>query len=164
VKPHPLENCSVVNQTGTTVQVECSSHRELPSIPDQPLFRIMNGEEGTEGHTDPAAYGLFPEYYIMEVWDIKNRSIRRNLSSETPVFHLKGLGPGSWLRLILYAANSHGKSEPVTVEALVAGDTQTTTLGKKMENPPFQFSRLRATVQALYSQFNLNSNKGEVLH
>ena len=123
----------MVNQTGTTIQVECSSHRELPSIPDQPLFQIMNGggEDGNDGPAqDPTAYGLFPEYYIMEVWDIKNRSIRRNLSSETPVFNLKGLGPGSFLRLILYAANSHGKSEPVTVEAQMAGDPEKQTYGK----------------------------------
>ncbi len=66
----------------------------------------------------------------MEVWDLKNRSIRKNLSAETPVFILKGLSPGSLLRLVLYAANSHGKSEPHVIEALVAGDAEKHMLGK----------------------------------
>lgn len=88
------------------------------------------GEDGNElSHQDPAEYGLFPEFYICEVWDIKNRSTRRNLSSETPVFILKGLGPGAWLRFILYAANSHGKSEPVTIEAHIGGDAERQALG-----------------------------------
>jgi len=91
------------------------------------------GEDGAEAQ-DPAAYGLFPEYYIMEVWDVKNRSIRRNLSAESPAFNLKGLGPGSWLRLILYAANSHGRSEPVTLEAQVAGDAEKHMLGKDFDS------------------------------
>lgn len=144
----------MVNQTATFIHVECSSHREPPPIPDQPLFRIMNGDgasgTGSGGgggggsnngnnnvmdasqayHHDPAQYGLFPEYYVMEVWDLKNRSIRRNLSAETPVFILKGLQPGSWLRLVLYAANSHGKSEPHVIEAVTAGDAEKHTLGK----------------------------------
>lgn len=147
VKPLPLENCTVVNQTATFIHVECSSHREPPPIPDQPLFRIMNGDggggsgassAGANGiadpsqayHHDPAQYGLFPEYYVMEVWDLKNRSIRRNLSAEAPIFMLKGLAPGSWLRLVLYAANSHGKSDPHVIEAVTAGDAEKHTLGK----------------------------------
>lgn len=147
VKPLPLENCTVVNQTATFIHVECSSHREPPPIPDQPLFRIMNGDGAGSGgggggnsngnvdpsqayHHDPAQYGIFPEYYVMEVWDLKNRSIRRNLSAEAPVFMLKGLAPGSWLRLVLYAANSHGKSEPQIIEAVTAGDAEKHTLGK----------------------------------
>lgn len=90
----------------------------------------MNGDDNEAHHPDPAEYGLFPEYYVMEVWDLKNRSIRRNLSAEAPVFILKGLVPGSWLKLILYAANSHGKSEPTVIETLVAGDAEKHTLGK----------------------------------
>jgi len=113
------------------IHVECSAHRELPQIPDQPLFRIMHGDpDNPHPHQDPAQYGLFPEYYVMEVWDLKNRSIRRNLSAETPVFILKGLAPGSLLRLVLYAANSHGKSDPHVIEAVVAGDTEKHILGK----------------------------------
>lgn len=131
VKPHPLENCTVVNQTTTMIHIECSAHRELPQIPDQPLFRIMHGDtDSSAANHDPAQYGLFPEYYVMEVWDLKNRSIRKNLSAETPVFILKGLAPGSLLRLVLYAANSHGKSEPHIIEHVVAGDAEKHMLGK----------------------------------
>ena len=83
---------------------------------------------------DPTHYGLFPEYYVMEVWDLKNRSIRRNLSAETPNFMLKGLMPGSWLRLILYAVNAHGKSDPVVIETVVAGDAEKQILGKNEFN------------------------------
>ncbi|CAG7830535.1 unnamed protein product [Allacma fusca] len=109
------------------IHVECNSVRELPTIPEQPLFRIMN-EDLETSHQDPTMYGLFPEYYVMEVWDLKNRSIRRNLSAETPNFMLKGLLPGSWLRLILYAVNSHGKSDAVIIETVVAGDAEKQTL------------------------------------
>jgi len=91
----------------------------------------MHGDgDLTHPHQDPAQYGLFPEYYVMEVWDLKNRSIRKNLSAEAPVFILKGLDPGSWLRLVLYAANSHGKSEPHVIEAVVAGNFEQDTLSK----------------------------------
>lgn len=47
----------------------------------------MHGDtDASQPNQDPAQYGLFPEYYVMEVWDLKNRSIRKNLSAETPVF------------------------------------------------------------------------------
>ncbi|OXA59907.1 Nephrin [Folsomia candida] len=138
VKPHPLENCTVVNQTTTIIHIECSAHRELPQIPDQPLFRIMHGDtDASQPNQDPAQYGLFPEYYVMEVWDLKNRSIRKNLSAETPVFILKGLAPGSLLRLVLYAANSHGKSEPHVIEAIVAGDAEKHMLGASTSRMEF---------------------------
>lgn len=88
----------------------------------------MNEQQAHQSQTD---YGIFLEYYVMEVWDIKNRSIRRNLSSETPVFTLKGLVPGSWLKLILYAANSHGKSEPVIMEAVIPGGMDAQIFGKQ---------------------------------
>ncbi len=61
VKPHPLENCTIVNQTTTMIHIECSAHRELPQIPDQPLFRIMHGDTDSSAPHDPAQYGLFPE-------------------------------------------------------------------------------------------------------
>src|SRR5690348_15904176 len=91
VKPTPLEKCSIVNQTETIIHVECSNDRELPTIPDQPLFRIMNGGgfsgdgEADGGQQSPADYGVFPECYVMEVWDLKTSVIRRNLSAEVPL-------------------------------------------------------------------------------
>lgn len=141
----------ILNQTEILIHVECSNDRELPVIPDHPLSRIMheeaaaaaavanaNGQASLLSQSQNHDYGLFPEYYVMEVWDLKNRSVRRNLSAEAPVFILKGLVPGSWLKLILYAVNSHGKSEPTMIETIVAGgETEDQAFGERLSQLDF---------------------------
>jgi len=132
VKPNRLENCRVVNQTETMIHVRCDGDRKLVHVPShqfQHHLALFPSDPMYPSPQNPAEIGLFPEYYVMEVIDLNNLSIRRNLSAEIPVFILKGLAPGSWLKLNLYAANSHGKSEPVTIDAFVSGDAAKHTYG-----------------------------------
>jgi hypothetical protein len=57
-----------------------------------------------------------PQYFLLEVFDAQTGMLQTNISSKFPVFSVNGLGPGMVLKMLVYAANSKGKSEPVLVE------------------------------------------------
>ena len=42
--------------------------------------------------------------------------LQANISSKFPAFSVSELAPGMVLKMLVYAANSKGKSEPVVVE------------------------------------------------
>lgn len=57
-----------------------------------------------------------PQYFLLEVFDMQTGQLQANVSSKFPVFSVSGLGPGMVLKMLVYAANSKGKSDPVVVE------------------------------------------------
>jgi hypothetical protein len=57
-----------------------------------------------------------PQYFLLEVFDMQTGLLQANISSKFPVFIVTGLGPGMVLKMLVYAANSKGKSEPAVVE------------------------------------------------
>ncbi|XP_066142755.1 neural cell adhesion molecule 2-like isoform X1 [Euwallacea fornicatus] len=87
-KPDPLHNCSIVNRTNDSLEVECT--------------------EGFDG-------GL-PQYFLLEVYDGKTNAIQSNVSEKFPLFIVTGLDPGKELKMLIYAANSKGRSIPVPLE------------------------------------------------
>ncbi|XP_037073408.1 nephrin-like [Pollicipes pollicipes] len=87
-RPDPLRNCSVINQTSDSLEVECAA--------------------GFDG-------GL-PQYFVAELYDVAGRRLVRNLTRPFPDFAVLELPPGLELRLELYAANSRGRSRAVTLE------------------------------------------------
>ncbi|KAL1513913.1 hypothetical protein ABEB36_003251 [Hypothenemus hampei] len=87
-KPDPLHNCSIVNRTNDSLEVECS--------------------EGFDGGQ--------PQYFLLEVYDGKTGTIQANVSSKFPLFIVSGLDPGKELKMVIYAANGKGRSEPVLLE------------------------------------------------
>jgi hypothetical protein len=57
-----------------------------------------------------------PQYFLLEVFDTQTGQLQANVSSKFPVFSVSGLGPGMVLKMLVYAANSKGRSDPVVVE------------------------------------------------
>ncbi|XP_052756546.1 hemicentin-1-like [Galleria mellonella] len=87
-RPMPLQNCSVVNQSSNSLQVECT--------------------EGFDG-------GLLQTFY-MEVLELPSLMVRANISSNsTPYFEVPDLDSRSSYTVILYAANAKGRSESVNL-------------------------------------------------
>ncbi|KAB0805658.1 hypothetical protein PPYR_02628 [Photinus pyralis] len=87
-KPDPLSNCTVVNQTGDSVQVACV--------------------EGFNG-------GL-QQTFVLEVYDFYLDKLISNISSNRPEFFAGGLKSGRKLNLIIYASNKKGRSELRSVQ------------------------------------------------
>ncbi|XP_017787321.1 PREDICTED: synaptogenesis protein syg-2 isoform X2 [Nicrophorus vespilloides] len=87
-KPDPPYNCSILNQTSDSLEVECV--------------------EGFDG-------GL-TQYFQLEVYDEQNDILQINVSAKFPLFTVSGLEPGKMLKMMVYAANAKGHSEGITLE------------------------------------------------
>ncbi|XP_071453565.1 nephrin-like [Hetaerina americana] len=87
-KPDPPFNCTILNQTTESVEVECS--------------------EGFDGGQ--------PQFFLMEVYDIQSGLLRANVTSKYPAFGVSGLESDRGLKMAVFAANSKGRSEPVLME------------------------------------------------
>ncbi|KAF7280091.1 hypothetical protein GWI33_006418 [Rhynchophorus ferrugineus] len=87
-KPDPLYNCSIVNRTNDSLEVECT--------------------EGFDGGQ--------PQYFLLEVYDRKSGVLQANVSAKFPLFIVSGLDPGKELKMAVYAANAKGRSDPVLLE------------------------------------------------
>jgi hypothetical protein len=81
-------NCTLLNQTTESLEVDC-----------------VEGFDGGQ-----------PQYFLLEVFDMQTGMLQANISSKFPLFSVTGLGPGMVLKMLVYAANSKGKSEPAIVE------------------------------------------------
>ncbi|XP_066943703.1 nephrin-like isoform X2 [Macrobrachium rosenbergii] len=91
--PDKVKNCSVLNETKVSVQVKC--------------------EEGFDG-------GL-PQSFVIEAYDTQGRKLS-NVTSKRASFSVKGLPSGLSLTIRIYATNSKGRSEPVTLPAATQHD------------------------------------------
>ncbi|EFA06209.2 nephrin isoform X1 [Tribolium castaneum] len=98
-KPDPPFNCTIMNQTSESLDVECS--------------------EGFDGGQ--------PQFFLLEVYDQQTDALQANVSAKFPLFTVSGLDPGKILKMVVYAANSKGKSESVMLEGLMlkAAEKQT---------------------------------------
>ncbi|XP_044728712.1 uncharacterized protein LOC123292210 isoform X2 [Chrysoperla carnea] len=89
-KPDALQNCTLLNQTFDSLQVECL--------------------EGFNG-------GLTQEF-VMEVYDItQNRKLVTNVTSRTPYFAVGGLESGLSFDIVLFATNKKGRSDFTVLQA-----------------------------------------------
>ncbi|KAG4069528.1 hypothetical protein HA402_006894, partial [Bradysia odoriphaga] len=101
-KPDSPYNCSLVNQTSDSLEVDCT--------------------EGFDG-------GGQGQIFIMETFDQHTGVLQANVSSKYPIFNVGGLDAGKLLKILIYAANAKGKSEAVALEAytLKVAEKQTGT-------------------------------------
>jgi hypothetical protein len=109
-KPGPLRNCSLFNQTGESLEVECAA--------------------GFDG-------GL-PQKFVLEVYEALSNQLRLNLSNEvTPAFRVSELLPGSstLLRMVLYAANPKGRGEATVLENIALWDAERRTGTSNSSDP-----------------------------
>ena len=86
--PDAPYNCTLINQTTESLEVDC-----------------LEGFDGGQ-----------PQYFLLEAFDLQTGQLRANMSSKFPNFSLNGLGPGMILKMLVYAANSKGKSDPIVIE------------------------------------------------
>ncbi|XP_044745914.1 nephrin isoform X2 [Coccinella septempunctata] len=91
-RPSQLQNCTISNQTFESLQVFCV--------------------EGFDG-------GL-PQSYLMEVFELPSLRPRVNLTTyrTPPTFAVEGLDPGINYKIVLYAVNAKGRSEPTVIESV----------------------------------------------
>ncbi|KAJ8970114.1 hypothetical protein NQ314_001386 [Rhamnusium bicolor] len=57
-----------------------------------------------------------PQYFLLEVYDWKTGILQANVSAKFPLFIVSGLDPGKVLKMVVYSANSKGRSESVLLE------------------------------------------------
>ncbi|KAG8232505.1 hypothetical protein J437_LFUL012498 [Ladona fulva] len=99
-RPAPLSNCSVGNRSAEWAEVECS----------------------------PGFDGGLPQAFLLEAYDARSMRLRLNATkTDSPLFRLTDLSPGSSLRLVLYAANAKGRSEPTVLEDVSLWDAEKRT-------------------------------------
>ncbi|KAL3288902.1 hypothetical protein HHI36_003347, partial [Cryptolaemus montrouzieri] len=108
-KPDALSNCTIVNQTSDSLNVECT--------------------EGFDG-------GLQQEF-VMEVYDAQTRKLVSNVTSPNPIFTVGGLESGLGFNIGLYAANKKGRSGVAHLQAftLKSAEKHTATETKKPSPP-----------------------------
>lgn len=73
----------------------------------------------------PGFDGGQPQHFDLEVYE--GRHLVANVSSDTASFSVSGLAPGLVLRIMVFAANAKGRSEPSHLEGftLKAAEKQT---------------------------------------
>ncbi|KFM76402.1 hypothetical protein X975_12672, partial [Stegodyphus mimosarum] len=87
--PEALQNCTLVNHTENSIQVEC-----------------------IEGYN-----GGLPQLFTIEVYDVEMGKLRSNVTLGQPAFIIQGLPSSTALHLVLYASNGKGRSPPYTLSA-----------------------------------------------
>jgi hypothetical protein len=70
----------------------------------------------------------------MEVFDFAKRDLVENISSPLPILTVGGLQPGMDFHIVVYAANSKGKSDPTSIHAYTLKSPQKRT-GKNNFHP-----------------------------
>ncbi|XP_051862318.1 hemicentin-1 isoform X2 [Drosophila albomicans] len=113
-RPFPLQNCTVSNQSVDSLQVDCI--------------------EGFDG-------GL-PQSFMLELVELNSLRLARNITvTHTPVtFVIENLDQAATYRMIIFAVNVKGRSEPIIIDDInfkgVAKLTSSTT-GLSMPLSPF---------------------------
>ncbi|KAL1114815.1 hypothetical protein AAG570_007639, partial [Ranatra chinensis] len=99
--PDPPYNCSLVNQTVSSLDIDC-----------------LDGFDGGQ-----------PQLFQLEVFDLDTKYLTVNKTSRQPTFTVDGLSPGIYLKMVIYAFNSKGRSDPVVLEGftLKTAEKQTGT-------------------------------------
>ncbi|KAG4071003.1 hypothetical protein HA402_001440 [Bradysia odoriphaga] len=89
-RPFALQNCSVTNQSSDSLQVECVESFD----------------------------GGLPQAFLLELVDMSDLRLVRNLTIIRPpvAFYVDNLEPGNSYRIILFAVNAKGRSEPTIID------------------------------------------------
>lgn len=60
--------------------------------------------------------GGLQQWFLLEVYERPHDILLANVSASRPAFMVGGLGAGRTLRLLVYAANTRGRSEPIPLD------------------------------------------------
>uniref|UniRef100_A0A182KBT1 Uncharacterized protein n=1 Tax=Anopheles christyi TaxID=43041 RepID=A0A182KBT1_9DIPT len=71
------------------------------------------------------------QWFVMEIYDLQTHALLANVSSKLPIFTVNGLDAGLLLKIVIYATNMRGRSEPILLQAytLKAAEKQTARTG-----------------------------------
>ena len=70
------------------------------------IFTIHSGFDGGQR-----------QWFVMEIYDQQNNMLETNVSSKYPIFTVGGLEAGKLLKIVIYAINMRGRSDPILMEA-----------------------------------------------
>ncbi|KAF6215888.1 hypothetical protein GE061_000223 [Apolygus lucorum] len=99
-KPYPVRNCTVGNETASSVVVWCL----------------------------PGSDGGLPQIFLLEIYVGGSSSPRVNFTAtDSPYFYLTDLEAEIPIRLIVYSVNSKGRSSPVVLDDFTLKDPQKRT-------------------------------------
>lgn len=104
-KPFPVKNCSLWNQTSSSVEISC-----LPGFD-----------------------GGLPQRFLLELYTATSGSPRYNMTATEPRFLLTDLEPDVTFRMVVFAVNAKGRSHGVVLEEVTFRDAEKRT-GKKIVN------------------------------
>ncbi|KAF5272524.1 hypothetical protein FQA39_LY07848 [Lamprigera yunnana] len=99
-KPYAVKNCSLSNQTTSSVEVYC-----LPGFD-----------------------GGLPQYFLLELYSSNSAVPRYNITSnDEPYFYLSNLEPDVTFKISVFAVNSKGRSQGVRLEEVTFQDPEKRT-------------------------------------
>ncbi|KAK4884506.1 hypothetical protein RN001_000777 [Aquatica leii] len=99
-KPYAVKNCSLSNQTTSSVEVYC-----LPGFD-----------------------GGLPQYFLLELYSSNSAVPRYNITSnDEPYFYLSNLEPDVTFKISVFAVNSKGRSQGVILEEVTFRDPEKRT-------------------------------------
>ncbi|XP_074042436.1 sidestep II transmembrane protein, partial [Leptinotarsa decemlineata] len=99
-KPFPVKNCTLTNQTSSSVEVFC-----LPGFD-----------------------GGLPQHFLLELYSTNSAIPRFNMTSFTePYFFLDNLEPDVTFRIVVFSVNSKGRSHGVILEEVTFRDAEKRT-------------------------------------
>uniref|UniRef100_A0A1B6DTE2 Ig-like domain-containing protein n=1 Tax=Clastoptera arizonana TaxID=38151 RepID=A0A1B6DTE2_9HEMI len=107
-RPDPPFNCTLMNQTTESLDVEC-----------------IEGFDGGQ-----------PQSFQLEVFEQHTNILRANKTSRHANFTVDSLAPGKFLRLVVYAFNSKGRSESNVVEGFTLVPEKRTGIPTSFEITP----------------------------
>ncbi|KAK0079824.1 hypothetical protein PV325_000765 [Microctonus aethiopoides] len=145
-KPYPLQNCSAVQSTGPYAYR--TNQEEVKRIDSTDAeWLVVRCTENFDGGLPLTSYEL--EVYNEEnVYHINtiylNRTERINVRQAGPVFEVPGLERGRNYKLLLYAVNAKGRSDPVVLESITLKGVAMYTTGRGSSEQNTDYSLLVA--------------------
>ncbi len=99
-KPQSVQNCTLSNQTDSSVEVKCS----------------------------PGYDGGLPQVFTLEIYaPTSSLPIYNVTEKEQPIFRISNLQPDVIFRILVAAVNSKGRSQPVVLEEFSFKDPEKRT-------------------------------------
>lgn len=117
-KPFPVRNCTLANQTYTSVEVKCVAGYD-GGLPQKFILEVYHGDVDFLSNSQP-------------LYNVSN--------ADEPSFSLAGLEASveAGVHVAVYAVNAKGRSQPVILSEVTYRDAEKRT-GKKKKNSRFSF-------------------------
>ncbi|XP_058796760.1 hemicentin-1-like isoform X2 [Phymastichus coffea] len=145
-KPYPLQNCSAVQSTGSYAYRMSQEDFKTTDARDVDWL-IVRCSEGFDGGLPITSFEL--EVYSDEnVYHVNtiyiNHTDKVSTNTLGPMFEVPGLEPGRNYKMLLYAVNAKGRSDPVVLEPVTLKGVAMYTTGLDSSNYATDYSLLVA--------------------